>query len=286
MKRGRLAQRCPFALGLGAALALFSGAQSVPAADIDLRTEGSEEMDSQGAIWSQQNMHPTGTGVYDPFLRVQNRGVEEGFNTDAENVLDNKPSPWTHSVRMGDLDVIVGDGVMGVLGVEYFAFDLDINEPESADKQLLSLDKFQLYTVTGDPAIDSLAQLMAQGQLQYDMDGGAEGDRSVYLDSGLAPGSGHDDMSVWVRKSDFVGYTDDSFLYLYSAFGSTEGMAADEFDSGGGFEEWAARMKVDGDEPGGGGPPPPQAPEPGTLVLLANGLLVGFVATRGRRKKT
>ena len=40
----------------------------------------------------------SGTGNYDSFLRIQNTGEEQGFNTDTPQQEDNKDGNFTHSL--------------------------------------------------------------------------------------------------------------------------------------------------------------------------------------------
>ncbi|HEX8898904.1 MAG TPA: hypothetical protein VF751_09420, partial [Chthoniobacterales bacterium] len=42
---------------------------------------------------------PTGTGVIDPFLRVQANGTEQGYNTSGGTPFDDKAGPWTHDIQ-------------------------------------------------------------------------------------------------------------------------------------------------------------------------------------------
>src|SRR5438067_13624257 len=46
---------------------------------------------------------PTGTGVIQPFLRVQNDPSEQGYNTSGGTPFDDKAGPWTHNLTYADL---------------------------------------------------------------------------------------------------------------------------------------------------------------------------------------
>ena len=252
-----------------------SAALAIPVNPIDLTTLGSSGTFGDGAIWSQQITQPTGTGVYDPFLRLQgtgNQGFQQGFNTDASQVLDNKAGIWTHSIQLSDLQAVE------VGGVQYYSFDLDINDPQGLQKSPISLDTFQLFTVAGNPAISSLSALQALGSLRYDMD--ASMDTSVFLDSALKPGSGTDDMNVLIPVTYFAGSQPADFLYLYSTFGETAGFEGNSYLAQGGFEEWRVNTATGGGPPE---PPPPGAPEPSTLLHLGSASLLGLAALRLRR---
>ncbi len=250
------------ALALGAA-----SAHAVTLANIvDLRTAGSTGT-ANGALFSQIVDQPTGTGTIDPFLRLQDSPIEEAFNTDyrsnGQAPLDAKSDPnFTHSLTLGSLATVQKDNI------DYYMFTLDIDEPNNGPLKYISLDQFKLYVAdTGDLADLSTATL------KWDMDGA--GDATVYLNGGnLSSGNGQDDMQVLVPKSNFSGVDPNKYLYLYSKFGATGGMGADNYDADASFEEWTALR----------GETPPTAPVPGTLSLLGGGL-AGLMMARPRRKK-
>ena len=60
-----------------------------------------------GAIWNPSEAFQVGTGNLDPFLQVQDSPNEEGFNTDAKNVLDDGSSAnFNHSLPLNHIPVI------------------------------------------------------------------------------------------------------------------------------------------------------------------------------------
>ncbi|MBI4364477.1 MAG: hypothetical protein HY568_03520, partial [Candidatus Latescibacteria bacterium] len=132
-------------------------AASMPLANvIDLRAEGSSETtgSANGALFYQLTSPPTGTGDYDPFLRLQDAPIEEAFNTDyrfhGQAPLDAKSDPnFTRSMTLGSLLSIE------VNSLEYYSFTLDLDEPNSDDKRDISLDEVKLY-LAGAPDLSSL----------------------------------------------------------------------------------------------------------------------------------
>lgn len=259
---------------------LVLGASAASAAlplgtEIDLLTAGQTYTDAGGAIWNQIITQPTGTGYYNPFLRVRANGTEEGFNTDWGSPfdpigahhppLDDVSSIWTHDLVLGNLQT------RNVGGVDYYVFQLDINEPNGGGQNFLSLDELRLYTsATG--SFDTYANMTGGSALRWDMDGAATGNQTAYLDYNLAAGSGQDDMEVLVPTSYFAGAAPTDYLYLYCKFGAAGTRWAADWNSEDGFEEWRT---ITGE--------PPRAPEPSTMLLLGGGL-IGMLAARNRRK--
>jgi hypothetical protein len=77
-------------------------------------------------------------------------------------------------------------------------------------------------------------------------------------------------MIMYIPTSYLTGYSLDSYLYLYSAFGQN-------FGAGDGYEEWWV------DKSHLTTPPDVPTPEPGTALLLGFGLVVA--ARRIRRTR-
>jgi hypothetical protein len=198
-----------------------------------------------GALFSTTDRSPTGTGVIDPFVRIQMNGQEEGYNTDTANLLyDEKKGIWTHSVLLSDIRTIP------IGGINYEEFLLDINE-QSGNKSLLSLDKLMVFQESvGDLSVP-VGRLEGLGKLVYNLDQG--GDNWIALQYRLNPGSGWGDMYAYIPTSLFTGTGD--YVYLYSAFGDQTG-----YESGAGFEQWATD------------PPESVVPLPGAVLLGMLGL--------------
>jgi len=163
---------------------------------------------------------PTGTGVIQPFLRLENSPVEQGYNTSGGTPFDDKAGPWTHDLTFGDLQntqVTLG-------GASYFKLLLD-DEP-GGSKSLISLDQLQFYTSkVGSQRTSNVGSL---GTLR---DTFSSGD-SVILDASRNHGSGSGDMYAYIPTSDFAGTKTSDFVYLYAHFANTDNSQA-------GFEESA-----------------------------------------------
>jgi len=251
------------------------GATSTKAVTIDLTTGGTQTIG--GAVFTTTENQSTGTGIINPFLRLQGNNNETGLNSNEPNAKllgDTKAGIWTHDITLGDLGTTTFDST------NYYVFLLDVNENDSANGKLLSLDTFQLYTRSTsitDGVADTLATVQAGGNKRYDMDALAA--TEVLLNYSLNNGSGSGDLFVYVPTSLFSADTNSSFLYLYTQFGykGVVGSRPNTIDyrSDAGFEEWATtKTKAQGH----------MVPDSGsTIALLGFGLTAA--ALIARRKK-
>src|SRR5262245_40411795 len=124
---------------------------AVPAYAIDVDLTSPGQTGTIGAAeFSNDNNQSSGTGLINPFLRVQQSGSEQGFNTDAAtgsgDLANVKGGSWTHSVRTGDLADSGG----------FVRLFLDVNQ--SGSSPLVSLDELRIYTASS-PNLTTFAQL-------------------------------------------------------------------------------------------------------------------------------
>jgi hypothetical protein len=210
-----------------------------------------------------------GTGSIDSFERLQNSPTEQGYNTDANNVDDNKGGIFTHSLLLSNLDTTSKLG--------YYTFLLDINE--TAKTSLISIDALQLYVAstgnlsqsgTPGPGATLVYDFLTATSVSCTTVGssscsGTGSPSKVILDYNNNEGSGNGfDMFLYVKQSLFSGVVpaNTPYLYLYSAFGNTDSSDA-------GFEEWA-HITATGQ----------QVPEPVTSALVGGGLIALFFVRR------
>jgi hypothetical protein len=188
---------------------------------LDLSASGSGTVN--GAIFTTSFVQPAGTGVYNPFLTVQNSPWEQGYNSSAEP-FDTKRAPqWNHEIRFSDLQVTV------INGKQYYGFAVDVNEP-GGSKAGISLNGFSLWTSATTQSSTSTNSSGffngSLGTLRYDF-----GNNTVlYTDKNN--GSGQDDINVFVPVADFAGSKANDYVYLFQRWGNTD----NEFSQGG-FEE-------------------------------------------------
>jgi hypothetical protein len=177
------------------------------------------------AIFQFTNPQPTGTGVIQPFLRIQNTGTEQGYNTSGGTPFDDKAGPWTHDLKFSDLK----STAVAVNGQTYFKILVDLNEPNGQGNSTISLDSLKFYSSnTGGATTTNISQL---GTLRYDLDAG--GDNQVLFDAGRNHGSGSGDAFIYIPASAFAGVADNQYIYMYVKMGESDD------DTAGGFEEFA-----------------------------------------------
>jgi len=189
------------------------------------------------AFFERYNDPPTGTGVFKPFVRIQGKGIEKGYNTDGSAEFDTKGGKWTHSLKLGDIPVSTNGDIQLLL---------DINQSQGGNNRYLSLDVMKIF-LADSGSLDNYGSGL--GTLVYDL-----GDNWVKMDNTIfGPGSGTGDVRVTINISEIPGWSSDKYFYLYSEFGKYN-------SSNGGFEEWAIAI-------------PAAIPEPATIALLGLGAL-------------
>jgi hypothetical protein len=244
------------------------------------------------AIFSETSTHPAGTGVFDPFLTINSQGnskIERGYNTDGQTALYlNQQRPeWNTLLKVSDLAKI------NIGGTNYYAFELDANEPsgtERADgspKSLLSIDNIRIYTSSTDNtgAVQSNeTKLDSLGTLRFALNDPLKNGSNynitnwVKMDAttdGIADtqghngGSGFSDLIVYIPASDFPNLNDFIFFYNLNGAHFQADVGGDAAEAG--FEEWRAVVGPNNGTPDGGN----------TLVLLSSAVLaLGLISRR------
>src|SRR6516164_5982425 len=247
---------------VGAGMALSASAATTV---VDLTTAGASGT-ANGAIFQQISPQTTGSGVIDPFLRVDANRTEQGFNNSvnafALDDVGKGGQTYNHDIQLSQVpQVTIG-------GNAYYQFMLDINQNKdlNQDGNLLSLDKLQIWlrgspltTFAGNKGV--LTDLTGAGAVEkYDLDGA--GDAYVKLNFTLNPGSGAGDMFANIPVAD-LGTDGSQYVYLYCLFGSN-------YESNDGFEEWALI----------GQPGTTNVPDGGTTVLLLGSAISAFALIR------
>ena len=190
---------------------------------LDLGSSGSGSVG--GAFFSTTDIQPTGTGVFDPFLTIQNTPTEQGYNGSNGNFDTKRVPVWNHEILFSDLRA------QTINGTQYFSFIVDVNEPNGGPKSLISLDSLKIWTsstIQGSTSTDANGNFNGSlGNLVFDM---GAGNSVKYNDQQHGSGSG--DINIFIPVSDFAGVQSTDYVYMYQAWGSSD-------VSDGGFEETA-----------------------------------------------
>ncbi|KKM13769.1 hypothetical protein LCGC14_1712880, partial [marine sediment metagenome] len=193
---------------------------------------------ADGVIVRQISPQATGTGVIETFVRIQNDGTEQGYNTDLRPLpggdpvqVDVNTSPeHTRSLLLSDVPLI------NIAGIPYREFRLDINEMNKSGFEFISLDEVQIFQGTAGDLV-GYPTFGGDATKVYDLD--ALADMWIMQDYSLNSGSGSGDMIFYVPDSVFIEPGD--FVYLYSSFGAQttdpDGLGRD-WSTEDGFEEW------------------------------------------------
>src|SRR5258705_12825115 len=139
----RVLRKSVYALLLAAAGTVFTASAANAETTLDLATS-SPQADGTSALFYRTDLQPTGTGVIQPFVRVQAKPTEKGYNTDGAIEFDTKDNPgnWTHSITPSQVPIV------NIGGVNYREFVLDINETKTVAGRFLSMNEFQVFVAT------------------------------------------------------------------------------------------------------------------------------------------
>jgi hypothetical protein len=257
-----------------AAAAILLPSYRLSATELDLQANTSGYLN--GAYFTRDATHTSGTGVVNPFLTIERQGggnTEEGYNTSGGLVLDTQRPTWNRNLQLNELQTF------SIAGTYYYKFILDANEPGN-NKSLISIDNIRVYT--SPVGSQTTANPDALGTLRYALNDPLKNssgsyiiDNWVKLDAAVAngPGSGYGDMAAYIPTSAFAGVNATDYVYFYNLNGVHYGVDSN-LASQAGFEEWWAVTGPSTNVPDAGG----------TLVLLGGGLLgLAAVGNRFRR---
>jgi uncharacterized repeat protein (TIGR01451 family) len=176
-------------------------------------------------IGSSASNQASGTGLFDPFVRLQATPTEQGFNTNAAVTFDAKTGTWTHAILVSAIPVVT------INGTRYWELFNDINETNSTKP--ISLNKVEIYfapgpggaNITGYPGFAGFSATQV-----YAFDGNI-------LINDVNAGSGRGDLRYLVPLTNIPAPPAGTYFVLYSQWGTTSAT----YNSEGGFEEWKVR---------------------------------------------
>jgi hypothetical protein len=260
-------------LALAAAAALLPGSASAGIIDLTAvpTSDANKVTTSDGVVWSQTQQQPTGTGVIDPFLRMQdsNSAIEEGYNTSGT------PRPMDDLSNSGSGDNYVHDVLYSTVDTSGGFIKLLLDANQTGSQPILTMSKFVVWLVDApaNNTATTLGELYAQlGTAAYDMDislGDSQVNLAVQTSNGFNAnnGSGSGDLYVNIPLSALK--TSGQYLVLYSEFGDGSNP---NFENNDGFEEWAY---ING---------PNNVPDGGSTLVMLGSALAGLSLIASRRK--
>ena len=163
----------------------------------------------------------SGTGLFDPFLTIQNTGSQSGTNFyngssyGTGNAISSSNNR-TSSISTSSIPIVE------IGGSEYYEIRLDVNEVNGGQKSFVDLNSFKIY------GSSSATQSSAGANLLYSLDTEAI-NRDIHLFDDNN-GSGKSDLVVLVPKSYFS--SNPEYLYFEASLSDTDG----------GFEEFSVRV--------------------------------------------
>jgi hypothetical protein len=257
----------------GVTVALGVLLQNAAATTINDMTMGTNITINSG-IFKTTDFQTAGTGVIQPFVRVQQNGNEAGYNTSLGTPLNDDAS-WNKDLLLSSLQSVT------VGGKSYYEFRLDINQSGSTKSSQITLNQVEIFgnnspaSASGvgvDGTTGQATGTSGLGTLLWSMNPGGDAANAILLDFDLNKGgSGQGDMQMFIPTSYFLGQT---YVVLYSQFGVNpipNGTASDS-----GFEEWAALQGTNNGT---------SIPEPSTVIAGALLLVpLGVQAYRRLRK--
>jgi uncharacterized repeat protein (TIGR01451 family) len=184
----------------------------------------------------------SGTGTFNPFVRLQASPTEQGYNTNGTTEFDTKVGKWTHAIKVSEIP----QRPCPQLAPTLLCFELfvDINEGNNAkhvslnevevwftDNANLSGFPFtqtatttQQYKFSGDILINDVNQGSGRGDLRYDI-----------------PINGPSPITL-PANCNYGNPLCATYFVLYSQWGTTANIGSISYNSEGGFEEWKVKV--------------------------------------------
>jgi hypothetical protein len=291
-------------LGTAVLAALGAGGAATNADQISLLGTGTHSFTSnQGTIFSLTDIQPAGSGVFDPFVRIQRDNSEQGYNV--------APKMGFEATTMDDKAPSQPNDVNGVIPINTVVdtnhtinLALDYNEP-GGNKAGIDLLNLVLVVSSNslkngpapngsqdNPFVVGSIPADAGDVTLYTMstDTTPPNPFSIHMDAtdNLANGnggSGQADLLVQVQVDPTLlhGIFDSNhYLYVYSLFGGTDGAGLLNGASEAGYEEWNIQKSTspctDCNNTGGG------VPEPASLSILGVGAMSLMLRRRNSAK--
>jgi uncharacterized repeat protein (TIGR01451 family) len=233
--------------------------------DVQVTDKGSSKVDRQattaGAFVSyfgdgDTTFGSSGTGTFDPFVRLQGSPTEQGYNTDGKkNVqFDTKVGTWTHSILVSQIPQRPCPGPEDPSGApppppigSLTCFELFVDINESNNAKHVSLNDVEVWytanrnltgyvATTGFPSGATKVYDFSGSILIHDVNqGSGRGDLRYNIPI--------DGTNVALPPNCNYGNPDcETYFVLYSKWGTQANIGTINYNSEGGFEEWKVRL--------------------------------------------
>jgi hypothetical protein len=220
-------------LAVSAVLALVSdtGDYSVVVAD----KFGFEDADIGNATVeyigdSNTTFGSSGTGTFNPFVRLQGSPTEKGYNTNGTTEFQTKVGNWTHAILVSDIPIVDCDGT-GPGTTQCWELWVDINEGNKTPR--VSLDAVEIY-FTSNANLTGYS-FGANATKVYEFHG------SILIND-VNQGSGRGDLRYLVELTNITLPAPGTWFVLYSEWGAVGNFENFNYNSDGGFEEWKVKV--------------------------------------------
>jgi len=188
-------------------------------------------------IGSSASNQASGTGLFDPFVRLQGSPSEKGYNTDGAVDFDTKSGTWTHAIKVNAIPVVDCDGTGPGTATCWELFN-DINETNSTKR--ISLNVVEVWFTTNASLVGYVdpTGFPAGATKEYEFNGDI-------LINDVNQGSGRGDLRYLIPTAGHT-WNANTYFVLYSKWGVTPSSTTANFGTGGwesdgGFEEWKVR---------------------------------------------
>ena len=188
-------------------------------------------------IGSSASNQASGTGLFDPFVRLQGSPTEKGYNTDGTVAFDTKTGTWTHAIKVNAIPLVDCDGSGSGTATCWELF-VDINDGNNTKR--ISLNEVEIWFTTNANLVGFVDPTCfpSGATKEYDFSG-------AILINDVNQGSGRGDLRYLVPTADHT-WNADTYFVLYSKWGTTAASqtaanGTGNWGSDGGFEEWKVR---------------------------------------------
>lgn len=190
----------------------------------------------------------SGTGTFNPFVRLQGTPTEQGYNTNGTTQFDTKVGNWTHAIKVSDIP----QRPCPQAAPTETCFELfnDVNENNST--KFVSLNKVEVYYATG-PGATTLTGYPFTNPPTGTTVTQAYAFNGAVLMHDVNQGSGRGDLryDIPIDGTNGVGLPANcnygnpacnTYFVLYSQWGTSGTVGGTNYNSDGGFEEWKVKV--------------------------------------------